>query len=223
MKKYSIIFFWGMLISFLGSLPPGTMNIAATHIAMGQGDEAAAIYAAGSMLAEVIIVRLALSGIKQILLRQKLFCILEFFTAGLLLTITTACFMAAANNVDINNFFSGYHLPPFKTGVLLSATNPLHIPFWLGWTSVLLNKQLISPVPKQYNVYILGIGTGTLLGFAAFIYTGDYLLNEFCNHQRIIWIVVGITLLAVSFFHIKRMIMLPVSVRYDRIKINLPV
>jgi uncharacterized membrane protein YdjX (TVP38/TMEM64 family) len=78
-------------------------------------------------------------------------------------------------------------------------------------------------VPKQYNVYILGIGAGTMLGFAAFIYLGDYLLNTFRNHQRIIWISIGLTLLAVSFFHIKRMIMLPVSARYDRIKINLPV
>jgi threonine/homoserine/homoserine lactone efflux protein len=52
--------FAGLGISFLGSLPLGTMNIAATHISIQQGTGAGLVYATGSMLVEVIVVRIAL-------------------------------------------------------------------------------------------------------------------------------------------------------------------
>jgi threonine/homoserine/homoserine lactone efflux protein len=217
MKQYSTIFFWGTFISFLGSLPPGAINIAAAQIAAQQGNHAALIYALGSMLAEVIVVRLALSGMKQIISHRHLFHILELLTAGLLLTMTVGCFIAATRMGGVNNILPGYYLPPFKTGVLLSAFNPLHIPFWLGWTSVLMNKNILSPLPKQYNCFVLGIGVGTIAGFTTFIYTGEYLLSIFETNQLIICLIVGLVLLTISLLHIRMMIQTPVSVRYTNI------
>ena len=77
MKQYSAIFFWGMLISFLGTLPPGALNITATQITAQQGKESAFVFAAASMLTEVIIVRIALTGMKKFLAKKKLFLVLE--------------------------------------------------------------------------------------------------------------------------------------------------
>ena len=95
MKQYSIIFFWGMFISFLGTLPPGALNITATQITAQQGQGAAVVFAVASMLTEVIIVRLALTSMKRIIARKRLFQILELLTAALLLAMTVGCFIAA--------------------------------------------------------------------------------------------------------------------------------
>ena len=54
------IFFIGMLISFLGSLPLGTLNIAAMQISITDGVMQALQFSVGSLLAEVIYVRLSL-------------------------------------------------------------------------------------------------------------------------------------------------------------------
>jgi threonine/homoserine/homoserine lactone efflux protein len=218
MKQYSIIFFWGMLISFLGSLPPGTLNITAAQITAKRGPEEAIIFSVTSMLAEVIIVRLALTGMKQIIARRRLFQILELITAGLLLAMTVGCFIAAARMGGLANILPDYHLPAFTTGILLTVINPLHIPFWLGWTSVLMNKEVLSPVPVQYNWYVAGIGLGTFFGFLTFIYTGQFLITAFENNQFVICLVVGLILLVVSMLHIKKMIQSPVSVRYIKMK-----
>lgn len=217
MKQVSIIFFWGMLISFLGSLPPGTLNITAAQITAKRGPEAAIMFAVASMLAEVLIVRLALTGIRHIISRRRLFQTLEIITAGLLLAMTVGCFIAAARMGGLANILPDYHLPPFTTGIVLTVINPLHVPFWLGWTSVLINKKVLSPVPVQFNWYVSGIGLGTFCGFLTFIYTGQYLLKAFDSNQFIICLIVGIILLVVSMLHIRKMIQSPVSVRYAEI------
>jgi threonine/homoserine/homoserine lactone efflux protein len=217
MKQYSIIFFWGMLISFLGTLPPGALNITATQITAQQGQGAAVVFAVASMLTEVIIVRLALTSMKRIIARKRLFQILELLTAALLLAMTVGCFIAATKMGGLANIFPDYHLPSFSTGVLMTLINPLHIPFWLGWTSVLINKGVMSPAPVHYNWYIAGIGLGTFFGFLAFIFTGQFLLTSFENNQFIICLVVGIILMIVAALHIKKMIQFPVSVRYAKL------
>lgn len=217
MKKISTIFFWGFVISFLGSLPPGAINIAAEQISLQQGKQAAMIYAIGSMLAEVIIVRLTLSGVKQIIRHLRLFYLLELCTALILLALSAGCFIAAINMTGISNILPGYYLPPFKTGVLLSAFNPLHIPFWLGWTSLLMNRNVLSPNGKQYNWYVAGIGIGTMIGFITFIYTAEYLISSFQNNQFVICMLLGITVLIIFLLHIRRMLLLPIADRFAKI------
>lgn len=207
-----------MLISFLGTLPPGALNITATQLAAQNGQEAALVFAAASILTEVVIVRIALTGMKQIIARIRLFQFLEIITAILLLAMTVGCFIAAAKMGGVANILPDYHLPPFATGVIMTFINPIHIPFWLGWTSVLMNRGIISSSSVQYNWYIAGIGLGTFFGFLAFIYTGKILLTLFESNQLTICLVVGVILMIVAALQIKRMIQSPVSVRYAKMK-----
>jgi threonine/homoserine/homoserine lactone efflux protein len=216
MKSFSKIFFWGLMISFLGSLPPGTMNIAATQVTAQQGQKAGILYAIGSMLAEVIIVRLALSGMRRLIRRHRVFYFLELLTAVLLLTMAIACFVAAVQMNDIAHILPGNAWHPFWTGVLISALNPLHLPFWLGWTTILMNKEILLPQAKMLNIYVCGIALGTILGFLTFIYTGHYLLTAFQDKQFEICVGGGFVMLTVSYFHIKRMILSPASIRYKK-------
>lgn len=217
MKQSIQIFYWGMLISFLGSLPPGMMNIAATQISGKQGTGAAMIYATGSMVAEVIIVRIALSGMSWLTRRQKFFRFLEWITAGLLIVFSIACFIAANSMQDFPVILPGLLLPPFLSGVVLSVINPLHIPFWLGWSAVLISKGVLVPGLKQYNWYSSGIATGTMSGFTVFIFGGQYLLKAFHSNQFLINCIIGAALLITAFIHIRKMIFIPASVRYAKL------
>jgi threonine/homoserine/homoserine lactone efflux protein len=218
MKQYSVILFWGMMISFLGTLPPGALNITATQITAGQGRQQAIIFALGSALAEAIIVRLALTGINKIIAKPLLFQLLELITAGLLLTMTIGCFIAATQVGGNANIFPNYHFPPFTSGVLMTIVNPLHIPFWLGWTSVLISKQILTAKPVHFNWFISGTALGTFCGFLTFIYTGQFLIRSFETNQFFVCLAIGIILLIISLLHISRMIQFPVSVRYAKLK-----
>lgn len=52
--------------------------------------------------------------------------------------------------------------------------NPLHIPFWVGWNSMLRAKNKLFKAKGMYLSYILGIGLGSLAGLFIFIVLGSY-------------------------------------------------
>ncbi|HVM88810.1 MAG TPA: LysE family transporter [Puia sp.] len=210
----------GWLISFLGSLPPGTMNMAATFISLEKGSGAGLMYALGSMLVEIIIVRIVLEAMHWLARHHKLFRLLELFTIGLILALATGSLLSVNNKTGLANSFAGNLIPPFWEGAVLSVTNPLHIPFWLGWSAFLLQKNILKSSPHQYNTYVTGIGVGTMTGFAVFIYSGQLFVSRISAHAGIFNFSVGIVLLITAFFQIRKLILTPSSFRYAEISNN---
>src|SRR4051812_13305427 len=197
---------WGMLVSFLGSLPLGTQNIVATSISIHDGAQQATLFSFGSLLIELICVRIALMLISRISKQIKLFIVFKWVTAFILLALAFGSFMAA---IEMKSFgdtiFTSYHIHPFLLGMLLSTLNPLHIPFWLGWSNVLMDKNILTDT-KQFPFYMLGIGTGTILGFQVFIVGGNYVIQQLSNHQSAVNWSIGIVLCITAFVEIYKLI-----------------
>ncbi len=66
------VFFWGMMVSFLGSLPLGTLNVAAMQISVQESITNAIYFSLGSLLVEMIYVRISLVGINWIRKQKKI-------------------------------------------------------------------------------------------------------------------------------------------------------
>ena len=217
MKQSFKLFYWGMMISFLGSLPPGITNITGTQIFSSKGTGEAFLYITGFMLAEMILVRIALSGMNWLTRSQRFFHLLEWMTAGMLIIFSIGCFIAANSMQEVPVILPQLLLPSFLQGVVISVINPMHIPFWIGWSTFLINKGVLTTKPQQYNIYITGIGTGTIAGFGVFIFGGQWLLRIFQANQFLLNCVIGFVLLVAAFFHVKKMIFVPVAVRHKRL------
>jgi threonine/homoserine/homoserine lactone efflux protein len=196
MNKFLKIFYWGFIISFLGSLPLGTMNVTATNISLKQGAYDANAFALGTLVIEVMCVYIVLQAMQWVSKQQQFFKIFEWLTALLIFILSVSCFIAALKMKSFgNSVFTKYDLPPFVLGLLLSILNPLHIPFWFGWSTVLLNKKILIPQQKYFFIYITGISLGTIAGFNVFIYGGNYIVQQLMDKQNILNWVVGFVLL----------------------------
>src|SRR5690606_3249724 len=80
----------------------------------------------------------------------------------------------------------------FLLGMMLCAINPVQIPFWFGWSTVLFSKNILQTEKIQYNLYILGIGTGTIIGHALFILGGSWVVSKISNSTDYInWVIGG--------------------------------
>ncbi len=188
------IFFLGMLISFLGSLPLGTLNVAAMQIGIQESISDALYFALGCLLVEMIYVRISLVGIDWVRKQEKLMKAMEWITLVIILALATGSFISAmkdggsAKNVMLNN-----NMHRFFLGMIMSAFNPVQIPFWFGWSAVLFTKKILHPIATEYNSYIAGIGIGTLMGNAVFIFGGKYLVQRIANSQHYLnWVIGGI-------------------------------
>ena len=69
-----------MVVSFIGSLPLGTLNIAAMQISVSDGVMAAMLFCVGSLLVEIIYVRISLVAMDWIRKQEKLLKALEWVT-----------------------------------------------------------------------------------------------------------------------------------------------
>jgi threonine/homoserine/homoserine lactone efflux protein len=191
--NFARVFFVGLLVSFLGSLPLGTLNIAAMQIAIGQGIRAAMLFSLGSLLAEMIYVRLSLVAMDWVLKQKLLLRILDWLTVLIVSALALSSFYTALQAEPAPNPVLGVSLPKVMLGFMMSALNPVQIPFWFGWSAVLFSRKVLMPDPSQYYFYILGIGCGTFLGNCVFIFGGQYVAYRIENNQQTLnWVIGGV-------------------------------
>jgi threonine/homoserine/homoserine lactone efflux protein len=189
------VFYWGLIVSFLGSLPLGTLNVLAMKISVEEGVKYAIYFSFGSLLTEMIYVRISLVGINWIRKQKKIFKWLEWITFFIVAALAIGSFMTAMKHHTSSTGMQN-NLPDmnrFLLGIILSSISPMQIPFWFGWSTVLFTKKILRPNNSNYNLYILGIGLGTLAGNSVFIFGGKYLVEKLNANQNILnWVIGGI-------------------------------
>lgn len=182
-----------MVVSFIGSLPLGTLNIATMQISVSDGVMAAMLFSFGSLLVEIIYVRISLVAMDWIRKQEKLLKALEWVTLLIVLALAFSSFYAAMHPKVEKNFVLDSPLPKFLLGMVMCAVNPVQIPFWFGWSTVLFTKKVLLPRNDHYNSYIIGIGIGTFIGNCVFIFGGLLIAARINNNQHILnWVVGGI-------------------------------
>ncbi|MBL7725008.1 MAG: LysE family transporter [Chitinophagaceae bacterium] len=187
------IFLTGMLVSFLGSLPLGTLNIAAMQISISSGVTAALLFSLGSLIAEIIYVRISLVAMDWVRKQEKILKVLEWVTFLIVAALAAFSFYAALHPTVEKNIVLDSPLPKIVLGFIMSAVNPVQIPFWFGWSTVLFTKKILLPRADHYNSYIVGIGVGTFLGNCIFIFGGLLIAQKINTNQHVLnWVIGGI-------------------------------
>jgi len=189
------IFSTGLSISFLGTLPLGTLNIAAMQISLSDGIRPALYFVIGALLVEMIYVRVSLVAMNWVLKNKRIFRIFEWLSILIILALAVSSFVAATDPVVKRNVLLSGGIHRFWLGVVMSALNPVQIPFWFGWSSVLFTKNVLRHRNSDYNIYISGIGTGTFIGNLVFIVGGRFIVEVLNTNQRIMHLIIGVIFL----------------------------
>lgn len=204
------IFFTGMLISFLGSLPLGSLNVSAMQVAITENTRNAIQFSLGVAVVEILYVRLSLQGIDWVLANQHLFYILEWLTVFIFIVMAASSFwVASKKNTATKNILLNNKMNRFWLGFTMSAINPVQIPFWFIWSTYLLSNKILLPVALHFNIYTAGIGIGTLTGLALFIFAGRWLLQKLNASHRIINIIVGVVFIVSAAIQLYRIVNKP--------------
>ncbi|HEX6914007.1 MAG TPA: LysE family transporter [Chitinophagaceae bacterium] len=195
MKKATLtrVFWVGLLVSFLGTLPLGTLNIAAMQISATDGIKPAVMFSAGSLIVEAIYVRLSLVAMDWVRKQKWLFRILEWVTLFIVVALATSSFYAAAHPAVEKNVILSSTIHRFFLGMMMCAVTPAQIPFWFGWSTVLFTRNILLPKNSFYNIYIVGIALGTLGGNLLFILGGRLMVDTLDAKQSLLnWIIGGV-------------------------------
>lgn len=194
---------WGKLfftvgaISFAGSLPPGVLNVSVLRLAGTGGIQEAMWFAAGAVLAETgsVIAALFTSGLpERFRFLYKWFSMLALL---MVLGLSVQYFYAAWAPLNPILYEVGNTGAPFRTGLLLSLLNPMHLTFWLGWAA-LMRREVSFPAGRGTNFFfLLGACTGSMLGFWVFAQMGIHGFAYLQKYHFWINILIGSSLLLV--------------------------
>lgn len=206
MRPLLKIFITGLLISFLGSLPLATMNVAAMQISISETVTSAMLFSLGSLTVEMIYVRVSLVALNWIRRQKKLFRFLEYITLLIVLALAASSFYAAMHEGAQKNVVLSSTLPKYLLGAMMCAVSPGQIPFWLGWSTVLFTKKILLPRKDHYNAYIAGIGIGTFIGNCIFIFGGLLIAKAITANQHILHWVIGGIFLATAILQVWQML-----------------
>lgn len=200
MYQLAKVLFFGFLISLLGSLPMGTLNVAAMQISVSNGIKPAILFACGALIVEMGYVRLGLVAMSLMRKQEKVLNFLEWITLGIVTILAVLSFNAALHPSIRENLLLSNTLNGFWFGIAMCAVSPMQIPFWLGWSTVLFSKKILLPKNSFYNLYILGIGIGAAIAYAVFIFGGQLIATSLGSNLSILnWIIGGLFTLTALF------------------------
>lgn len=157
------IFFAGVFFSFLGSIPPGTLNLTALQYGLLHRLRAAFYFALASGIVEYGYAFLAVRF--QVYLQDNT-SFMDYFPviAGSVMILYGIYNLFKKLNIREQQEEEGEGRQGFRRGVVLSVLNPLAMPFWLAVTAYLQGEGIlmIMDVPR-IAIYVAGISTGTFL------------------------------------------------------------
>ncbi|MDD5151990.1 MAG: LysE family transporter [Flavobacterium sp.] len=160
----------GFLVSFVGSIPLGYLNIVGFEIYSKFGMNSLFFFLLGIISVEVFVIYFTLIFANSLVNNKKLMKAIEIFAIFFLLILAYSFYSHSNQSAKNHDYLEKYVMySPFLIGIFLNLLNFLQVPFWTGWNLYLINSNYISVERKLKYFYIVGTLIGTFLGMIALI------------------------------------------------------
>jgi threonine/homoserine/homoserine lactone efflux protein len=210
MWDFIYIFFVGWLISFLGSIPLGNMNMIATTISVQEGSKNAWKYGVGIALIEIVYLRVALQGMDWVSRNTLVFTILGWLTVALFLVLGVLTLVKTKKQKEVKKSpLMNNNVDRFLLGMSLSALNPIQIPFWFTWSISLIKTGILQPSNANYNFFTIGAGVGTVVGIAMYIHAGKWAIKKMGANNKALNYVMGVVFIVTALIQLYKIIFSP--------------
>jgi threonine/homoserine/homoserine lactone efflux protein len=184
--------------SFLGSIPPGTLNLSVLQLGLEKKNNIALRFALAAALIEYPYAWLAVEFEELI---ASPFILNNFKLTGALVLLTLGVFSLWSVRRP-TPFIHRIQASGFRRGLVLSLLNPLVIPFWIGVTAYLrLNGWIVLSGPGEVHGYLLGVALGALTLLLLIALLSGRVTTAFEPHSKI-RLVPGVVLLGLGIYAI---------------------
>jgi hypothetical protein len=161
----------GFLVSFVGSIPLGYLNIIGFQIYTDFGIENLVLYLLGVVSIEAFVIYFTLIFANRLVNNIKLMRVIDVFGVFFLLFLAYSFYSYSNQTAASPNYLEKYMIySPFLVGLLLSGINFMQLPFWTGWNLYLINGNYITTTNTLKFYYVGGTLAGTFAGMIGFVF-----------------------------------------------------
>ena len=188
----------GFLVSFIGSIPLGYLNIIGFQLYEKMGLQPTICYLLGVICIELFVIYFTLIFAKKIAQNISLIKYIEGFSVLFMFMLAAVFYFGSNSKTDYSTRFNYL---PFVLGIALSSLNFIQIPFWTGWNLYLLNGNYIDVSKSRKYLYISGTILGTFFGMLTLILSLSYFAANIVFVSRYLTkMIIPIVFLVLGFF-----------------------
>ena len=171
--------FVGFLVSFIGSIPLGYLNIVGYEVYKSFGINETIFYLLGVILIEFFVIYFTLLFANQLISNKKLIKFIEGFSIIFMFLLAYIFYSSASKETSSQTVLEKYvDYSPFIVGIILSCLNFIQIPFWTSWNLYLLNGKYIEISGNRKYFYVFGTVLGTFSGMLVLIVSLNFFTNQ---------------------------------------------
>lgn len=187
-------------MSFLGSIPPGAINLSVLQLGIEHREGAALRFGLAAALIEIPYAFIAIRF--QSLLESSPWLIDNFklIAAIILLVLGILSLRQQHSSAPSSALLEKIQKSGFRRGLLISLFNPMAIPFWIGVTAYLKQQGwVLLDTIGQEAAYIGGLALGTFALLFCLTYLSKALAPYF-RSNKYLPVLPGIALLLLSVY-----------------------
>jgi len=191
------VFIVGIIFSFLGSIPPGTLNLAVLQLGMEYKIKAALRFALAVSIIEYPYAWIAVVFEDWVTSSPMIIDNFQLITAIVMTVIGGFSVWSARKPSE---FSVRFNESGFRRGIVLSILNPMAIPFWIGITAYLKAQNWID-LSSQVLIhsYVFGTSVGVMILLGLFTFLAKK-LAPYIRDNRYVKLVPGFTLLLLGLY-----------------------
>lgn len=197
MMDYLLVFAMGFIFSFVGSIPPGTLNITILQLGLDKNIKVALRFALAVAIVEYPYAWIGvqfesyISSSPIVLNNFQLIAAVVMTLLGIFNLWPTRAPTGMAKKFNESGF---------RRGIILSILNPMAIPYWMGFTAYLKAQGWIDlHSPALLHSYVFGTSIGALVLLILLVFFAKR-LAPYVQGSKWIKIIPGLVLLSLGFY-----------------------
>lgn len=210
MNDYIREFLIGFGISFIFSLPPGMISLNVMQTTTQQGIKGAFWLALAAVLVEAVQAFIGVQFSGWINTRPSIQTGLELFVIPVFIVMGIMNILAGLKSRKHNQ--KDDHQPrktigSFWKGLLVSALNPVAIPFWVVWASGMSSKNLLIFETSHILVFVLATTLGTFACLMLYALFSAFVVRKFKAIKQWMNLLIGILFIGLALFQLINIMM----------------
>jgi threonine/homoserine/homoserine lactone efflux protein len=191
------VFLIGLVFSFIGSIPPGTLNLAVLQLGMEYKIKTALRFSLAVAIIEYPYAWIAVVFEDWVTSSPLIIENFQLITAVVMTVLGGFTLWSARKPSE---FSVRFNESGFRRGIVLSILNPMAIPFWIGITAFLKAQNWIN-LSSQILIhsYVFGTSVGVMILLVLFTFLAKKLAPYVKDH-RYVKFVPGLTLLVLGIY-----------------------
>lgn len=201
MNQYISEFFIGFGVSYLFSLPPGMISLNVLQTTIQKGLLSAFWLALAAVLIESVQAFVGVKFSEWINQHENLKLGMEMFVIPVFLALgigNVVIGVKTIRNKDKVSIQPKKTIGSFWKGLIVSALNPVAIPFWVVWATGISEKNLLVMETSHILVFVFGTTLGTLACLMTYAMLSAVIVNRI--HAVKIWmnIIIGVLFIGLA-------------------------